>query len=425
MSITPQQRTALIGWLIALSCLLSLLTLVTPLPALAPAICGWSAVLACWPQLGRTAKQQTLCLLFCGLAMLGTALLHGTAINIVTLLSRNIPLVTMLGAVSVLSLANPIEQKSTLPRGRKGLLSTMLTCHLLGAVINLSIIFVVGDRLMRSGKLTKAQVQLTMRSFSTAAFWSPFFVATGVAMTYAPGAEWQKTMLPGLLLTLPMFLLTYRDTYKLAGDDFEGYPLTFESLIMPMFLAIFVLIGHWLVPGIGILYIISLLAPIGALTFMKVRPRGKQAVQFVNQRLANTSSQYALFLVAGVFSTGIEALIKTFPQALSFDITAFTPEMFMLLSGVMSLLCLIGIHPVVSIASVSPFLAPLHVEPTQLAFMYLFVWGLANGCSPLSGIGLAMVSRYQAGSAEIIKLHWKYLAAMWVIAGGLNWVWFG
>ena len=417
-------RTPVIGWLIATSCFLYLLTTITPIPIIIPAILGWSAVLVCWPQLGKTAKQQTLLLLGAGIIMITVALSKGTNIDWLAMLSRNIPLVTMLGTVSFLSLANPTEQQSTLPRGRKGITSTILTCHLLGAVINLSIVFVVGDRLMRSGRLTPAQIQLSMRSFSTAAFWSPFFVATGVALTYAPGTVWQKTVIPGLILTIPVFLITFYDAYKLEKDQFEGYPLTVESLIMPIFLAIFVLIGHWAIPGISILTLISFLAPLGALIFMKTRPRSKQTIKFIGERLPNTSSQYALFLVAGVFSTGIGAIIQTFPHALSFNITVFSPMMFMIFSGVMSLLCLIGIHPVVSIASVSPFLAPLHVDPNQLAFMYLFVWGLANGCSPLSGIGLAMVSRYRAGNAQIIKLHWKYLIALWLSAGLLNMVWF-
>ena len=418
-------RTPVIGWLIATSCFLYLLTTVTPISIIVPALFGWSAVLVCWPQLGKTAKQQTLLLLSAGVIMISVAVSKGTAVDWLAMISRNIPLVTMLGTVSFLSLANPTEQQSELPHGRKGITSTILTCHLLGAVINLSIIFVVGDRLMRSGRLTPAQIQLSMRSFSTAAFWSPFFVATGVALTYAPGTEWQKTVVPGLILTLPMFLITFYDAYRLEKDQFEGYPLTFESLIMPIFLAVFVLIGHWAVPGISILTLISFLAPVGAQIFMKTRPRGQQTVRFISERLPNTSSQYALFLVAGVFSTGIAAIIQTFPQALTFDITVFSPLMFLMFSGVMSLLCLIGIHPVVSIASVSPFLAPLNVDPNQLAFMYLFVWGLANGCSPLSGIGLAMVSRYRAGNAQIIKLHWKYLISLWLCAGLLNMVWFG
>ncbi len=357
--------------------------------------------------------------------MIIVAIAKGTPIDWLGMVSRNIPLVTMLGTVSFLSLANPTEQQSILPHGRKGIASTILTCHSLGAVINLSIVFVVGDRLMRSGRLTPAQILLSMRSFSTAAFWSPFFVATGVALTYAPGTEWQKTVIPGLILTIPMFLITFYDAYKLEKDQFEGYPLTVESLIMPMFLALFVLIGHWAIPGISILTLISFLAPLGALIFMKTRPRVKQTIKFIGERLPSTSSQYALFLVAGVFSTGIGAIIQAFPHALSFNINVFSPMMFMVLSGIMCLLCLIGIHPVVSIASVSPFLAPLHVDPNQLAFLYLFVWGLANGCSPLSGIGLAMVSRYRAGNAQIIKLHWKYLTIMWLCAGLLNMVWFG
>ncbi|WP_321530698.1 hypothetical protein [uncultured Desulfuromonas sp.] len=55
----------------------------------------------------------------------------------------------------------------------------------------------------------------------------------------------------------------------------------------------------------------------------------------------------------------------------------------------------------VSIALVSPFLAPVVANPSQLAFLYLTVWGIVTGVSPLSGVGLAVVGRYHIPSRTV------------------------
>lgn len=422
---TRKSRTALVGWLIALSAVGYLLTLATSASSLIPALPAWAAVIFGWSMIGRSAKQQSAILLILGLFLIIWAQLTGTPPAWQKSLIRNLPLLTMFVAVSFLALSSPPERRESLPRGRKGIWSTLLTCHLLGAVINLSIVFVVGDRLSNSQRLSSSQLQVIMRSFCAAAFWSPFFIAIGVALTYAPGARWQQLVLPGLMMTLPMFGLTFRDAWRGDGNNFSGYPLTRESLVMPLFLAIMVLIGHQLLPTMKILTLISLLAPGGALLFMRERPRGPAIRHFINQRLANISSQFALFLAAGVFSTGIGSLIASYPALMQFDLTGFTPLMFLLFSGVMILIALLGVHPVVSIALVSPFLLPLGTNPNQLAFMFLIVWGVATGSSPLSGVGLAMISRYHASSQQILKAHRYYLLLMWLMAGLVNILWFG
>ena len=418
-------RTALGGWLIAATALVYLLSLMTGRGGIVSAILAWTAVYVCWPGMARSAQGQALTLLLSGLALICWAALAGTSAPWQSALTRNLPLLTMFVAVSFLSLTNPTDTETGLQRGRKGILTTMLTCHLLGSVINLSIVFVVADRLSRATRLTEAQVQTIMRSFCAAAFWSPFFVAIGVALTYAPGARWLKSMAPGLLLTLPVFAITYRDAVRNAKDDFHGYPLSRESLIMPICLAVAVLIGHGLAPQLSILTLISLLAPLGAWLFMKEPPRLHKTQVFIQQRLANIASQFALFLTAGIFSAGIAALIASYPDYLTLHFTRFSPLLFMALSAAMIFVALLGVHPLVSIALLSPFLTPLGADPNQLAFMFLFVWGVSTASSPLSGVGLAMVGRYQVRSRDIVRLNWHYLVMMWGLAGLINAVWFG
>jgi hypothetical protein len=417
-------RTALTGYFILFSAISYLLGLAVKLPVAVPALCAWLAVALALPCIGRSARKQTAILFGLGLLMICWAQLQGTAINWDMALGGNLPMLTMFVAVSFLSLANPQQSKTVLERGKKGILSNLLTCHLLGAVINISIVFVVGDRLSENRKITPAQALTMMRGFTAAAFWSPFFVATGVALTYAPGAQWLKTLLPGMILTLPFLLYTFWDAWRRDGELFEGYPLRVESLIMPLLLAAAVLCGHWLLPELKVLTLISLLAPLGALLFMHERPRLQQLACYIQQRLANISSQFALFLAAGVFSAGLVALIASYPEALHFSFSHLTPLIFMACSGGMILAALIGVHPIVSIALVSPFLLPLQADPNQLAFLFLSVWGTATGTSPLSGVGLAMTGRYHVSSGTILKSNYRFLVFFWLVTGLLNWLWF-
>jgi hypothetical protein len=417
-------RTALTGYCILFSAASYLLGLAVELPFNIPGLSAWLAVILALPCIGRSARKQTFILFGLGLLMIGWGQLQGAAINWHMAIGGNLPMLTMFVAVSFLSLANPQQSKTVLERGKKGILSNLLTCHLLGAVINISIVFVVGDRLSQNKKVTTAQALTMMRGFTAAAFWSPFFVATGVALTYAPGAQWLKTLLPGMVLTLPLLVYTYWDAWRRDGNQFEGYPLRFESLIMPLILAATVLCGHWLRPEIKILTLISLLAPLGALLFMRERPRLRQTATFVQQRLANISSQFALFLAAGVFSAGLVALIASYPDALNLNISSFTPLIFMAFSGSMILAALIGVHPIVSIALVSPFLQPLQVDPNQLAFLFLSVWGTATGSSPLSGVGLAITGRYHVSGGAILKMNRWFMIYMWLVTGLVYWLWF-
>ncbi|MFM2482886.1 hypothetical protein [Celerinatantimonas sp. YJH-8] len=415
-------RSRLAGWLILLSAVLYLLSIL--IPGVSPwlgSIAAWGAVVFCWPILGRSAHQQSGILFLIGSGLLAWGALKGCSVDLMVALTRNLPLLMMFVAVSFLSLTNPTEADLDQPQGKKGFWSTILSCHVLGAVINLSIIFVVGDRLARNDKLTERQVQVLMRGFCSGAYWSPFFIASGVAMTYAPGAQWQHTVIAGLILVLPMLLFSYWELSRQGLEQFTGYPLRKDSLVMPIIMAVAVLGIHTLYPTISILTLISMGAPIGAVIFMKQRPRRKVILHYIENRLSNVSSQFSLFLAAGVFSTGISVLIQSYPTIFAFHASSFTPMLFWIVSALMILIGLVGVHPVVSVSLVSPFLQPLTQNYDQLAFLYLSVWGTATAVSPLSGVGLAMISRYQASSRSILRGQWHYMLVMWFLAGAVNW----
>lgn len=90
----------------------------------------------------------------------------------------------------------------------------------------------------------------------------------------------------------------------------------------------------------------------------------------------------------------------------------------------MIIIAIIGVHPIISIAIVSPLLLPLNADQSQLGFLFLTTWAVSTGSSPLSGVGLALVSRYQASPRGILKDNYHYAIAMWAIACMANLVFF-
>jgi hypothetical protein len=91
----------------------------------------------------------------------------------------------------------------------------------------------------------------------------------------------------------------------------------------------------------------------------------------------------------------------------------------------MILIGIMGVHPIVSISVLSPLLLPLHPDNSQLGFLFLSSWAISTGCSPLSGVGLALVSRYRASARGIIQNNWHYALVMWAITSVVNAIFFG
>lgn len=412
------------GWLILGTLVFYLASVAEPGLLPVPTCFAWSVVLLTWRILGRSARNQSKLLVSAGLAALLFSASQGIFLGAKQILAVNLPLLAMFVAVSFLSLTNRQLADPALPTGRGAVLTTALGTHLLGAVINLSILFVFGDRLQKNGALSRVQTIILARSFCAAAWWSPFFIATGVALTYAPEMSWQQTLVPGVVMSGIALGVTMVEVCSIRKGEFSGYPLRLESLVVPVFLAAVVIGVHHFRPDVSILNLICMLAPAGSLVFMQGRPRMATLHDFIKNRMASVSSQFALFLAAGVFSTGLKSITLLYPALFSFGNATFTPWLFALLLGGMVLIGIMGVHPVVSIAIVSPLLLPLNVDHSQLGFLFLSSWAISTGSSPLSGVGLALVSRYQVSPREIVAGNWHYALVMWAVASLANMIFF-
>jgi len=413
------------GWLILTTLLLFLVSKINSSLIILVAILAWLVVIMEWSRLSADSRKQAYFLLGSGIVALIFSAWHGVFLGWQKIMTQNLQLLPMFVAVSFLALTNPAAQDDNLPRGKRAMVTTAVGTNLLGAVINLSILFVFGDRLERNNTLTRGQAILLARSFCAAAWWSPFFVAAGVALTYAPDMQYHRTILPGLIMCGIAIGYSIVEVGFIRRIEFTGYPVRKESLAVPLLLAVAVITAHHFFPHVDMISLICLVSLPAAILLMRGRPRLANLKDFISNRIVSTVSQFVLFLAAGVFSIGITSVIQVYPELFNFSGATFSHWLFAMISALLIVLGLIGVHPLVGISIVSPLLLPLHPDNSRLAFLFLTSWAVSTGSSPLSGVGLVLTSRYHLSPRSILASNFHYVVAMWLLANLTNIAYFG
>lgn len=390
---------------------------VTPGVSLLPAgLLGWTAALLLSHRLGRRQRIQSAWLVGLGAAGIAWGALHGAPPSLTQILASNQGLVSLLAAVSFLRLVTRPEaakRDAPLPRGRKALWRTLIGVHLFGAVINLSTVVILGDRMATRGRLGKRRALALSRGFAAAAFWSPFFSAMAAALTYAPGAQLGIVALAGLPMAAVSLWLTAREIDPedpRLGAPFVGYPMRFSALWIPGLLVASVLVTHALVPGWSILAIITLSAPLltlGILTAQRRSGAWQPLEDHIKRGLASTVNELVLFLAAGVLAAGLISLTGQLGDWLPF--TRFGPPQASLVLVVMVGLAAFGVHPIITIAACGAWLAPLHPNPNLLAMTLLMAWGIGVPANPLSGLHLMMQGRYGIDGYAFLRWNAGYV----------------
>jgi hypothetical protein len=384
------------------------------LPLWPAGIAAWSAGALLWPQITRAQQKQSLWLAGIGLVGFALTIALGGRPMWVNLLTQNSALLGMLVSISFLQmLAPPPDRESSLPRGKGALWRTIIGVHLLGSVINLSAVFIMAERIGPRGKPTQTQAIALVRAFLAAATWSPFFAATAVALTYAPGADAFHLALIGGAFAGVLLVLGGRDILRQMGNDaagFIGYPLRPSALYVPVMLAVLVGAGHGFFPewtALSIISIASLLVVCVLSVLRKGLISGCQAItRQANLRLPNMAGEVILFLAAGTLASGLTSLIGTGEIWVPF--TRFGALEASAVLALMILLAIIGVHTVISITMVGSWLAPLHPEPLLLALVFVQSWAIGLAAGPMSGINLAIQGRYGISSSLLAKLNLRY-----------------
>lgn len=383
-------------------------------PVWPAAVLAWLATLRLFRTLPRTSRRQAGTLFAIGLLLWGVALIRATPYPLLEALTINQSLLMMFAGVSFLTMATPMATGSQQHPG--SMIGTMLGAHLFGAAINLSVVFLFGERMQQEGKLTRSQALILGRGFTAAAAWSPFFVAMGVALTYAPGLNYLNLVPWGLLAAAMLLILNWVDVWRLKAP-FTGYPIEKSALLMPCLLALVVIVLHLLWPGLSIPLIIAIVAPLFSFLLMPRSHRRERIHHQFTHGLQRLAPQFALFLGAGVISTGLAALLASLPDGLDLPIDHFGHWHAWFALGVIVVVSFTGIHPLIGIATLAPLIAPLQPDPTLLGILFLMCWALGTGSSPLSGSNLAICVRYQIAVRDMLRWNLPYALLGWCCCG--------
>ncbi|WP_239495229.1 hypothetical protein [Salinicola halophilus] len=395
---------------------LSIAASLTSLPLWPAAILAWVATLRLFRRLPRASRRQAGALLAVGVALWAIALFRGTPYPLLQAFVINQTLVMMFAGVSFLTMATPEVGKHD--RQGSGLVGTLLGSHLFGAAINLSVVFLFGERMQRDGRLTRSQALIVGRGFTAAAAWSPFFVAMGVALTYAPGLDY-LTLLPwGLAAAAVLLALNFADVHRLQ-EPFVGFPLERSALLLPCLLAVAVIGLHLMWPSLSIPLIIAMVSPPFSLLLMPRHGRRSRLRHQFTQGLQRLAPQFALFLSAGVISTGLAAVLASLPAELELPIRHFGHWQAWLSLGAIVAVSFTGIHPLIGIATLAPIVAPLDPDPILLGLLFLMSWALGTGSSPLSGSNLAICARYGIRAGDMLRWNLPYALIGWLLCGGV------
>ena len=392
-----------------------LLSAFTPLSRAPAVILIWIAGFLAFAQVDLATRRLTLILMVAGLLATVGSLLLGAGFDALALGGINLPIIALFLGVAFLSLvapAAPVDESVSPPR-RGGLWRTMAAIHLIGAVINMSMVAIAGDRLARGGTLARREAILLARSYCAAAFWSPFFVAAAVAHTYAPEARAAFYLPMGVIAALCAFALTAREVARIDPatplpefrPDRSAWQLTLALLGTALLL-------NALLPELPRVIIVAAVTPPLALLLM---PRGDplaSARQLLTTTLPATASQVVLFLAAGVFAYGVSSLIPPALAALDLLPDAVPLPVYPLATAVIIVAAYAGMHPLISIAALSSVLLPAGAQHSLLAFCFLSGWAIGTAVAPLSGMNLFLIGRYRLRAREIARWGPAYALAM-------------
>lgn len=386
-----------------------------PLPLWPAGTVGWLAAILLWQHLIPRQRLPVALLLAIG----GLGLAWGAARRqpglVLQALSQNSSLIAMLVAVTFLQLVTLADGagEEALPRGRRALGRTLLGVHLLGGVINISTVMIMGDRIASGMRLTREQVMVLSRGFSSAAFWSPFWAAMATALTFAPGARFLNLFAVGVPFAMLALFISWRELTSEAcgrGEGFQGYPMHLQALAVPVGLALGVIVVHETIPGWSVLTGVTVLAPLASVALLIARGGPGEALQRLGRhvvtRLPAMAGELTLFLAAAVFATGLGAVLAAVGPGLPFQrFGGFEAGIVLVL---MVSLSVVGIHPVISVAMASAWLSPVHPDQNLLAMVFLMAWGIGVTCNPLSGLSLSLQGRYGIPGRQFLRWNLGY-----------------
>ena len=367
-------------------------------------------------ELNQRQRVQNIAVMKPGIVLLGYSIWVSPNVNWLSpLLNANQLIITLLAAISFLQVTTKLTSDKGQKSGKSGFKRTFLSTHLISSVINVSAMVLVAERLKKDGKLTSIQGVTLARSFAICAFWSPFYAAMAVTLISAPGSELARFLPYTATAGIAALVITYIQlTRRPDISQFQGYPISVDSLKLPLGLAAAVLLLHYLLPQLSVIMLVSSLSILLVLTTLfvqhSVREASRRFSNHISHGLPNIRGEIALFISSTVLAAGTSAI----QSALQLDLA---PNNFDALAACVTLtllvaLSLVGIHPVTSNLIAGATLMPATEDPNLLAITLLMSWSMGSTASPLAGNQIILQGRYGVRARDLLRANIPYTLAL-------------
>jgi len=380
------------------------------------AIFAWISFLLLFISLGK--KKIIVLLLVLSILNFLFSYIKGFDIDFTKALIINQYLLTLLIGVTFLKLiATPkFEKEAKKESGKSSFFKTYFGVHLFGSVINLSSLILIADKMYKKGPLTKLQLVVLTRAFSSDAYWSPFFVAFAAALTYLPGFHKPTIFFCGVILALITLLITYLEVgKKFELEGFRGYPISLETLYIPVLLVIFILITKYYEENLKVIILVSIYSLLLTIFISIIKVNFIKTFSLLKEHITNDlpkmKMEISLFLVAGLFGVSISTILNGYHLTVPFSEFTYVEASITLFGFIF--LAFIGIHPIITIAVIADFL--LEFNHTLLAITFLIAWAITVSTSPFSGLNLTMQARYNIEAKEIFTLNIFFAIKMYIV----------
>jgi len=125
------------------------------------------------------------------------------------------------------------------------------------------------------------------------------------------------------------------------------------------------------------------------------------------------AGELALFLAAGVLGAGIATVLAVTGWTPALERVGATEAWLLLLAMVG--LSIVGVHPVISIATAQGVLSAVPTDPNLLGMTYLMAWAVGVSISPFSGMHLGMQGRFGIDSRGYLRWNGSFTLLMLLV----------
>jgi hypothetical protein len=126
--------------------------------------------------------------------------------------------------------------------------------------------------------------------------------------------------------------------------------------------------------------------------------------------LPGMNGELTLFLAAGILSAGMNGTIDALDLGLPFAQFGALEASIVLI--VMNVCAWLGLHPIILVSVLGPWLLPLQPDQTLLAMVFLMSWGVGLTACPMSNTMLGMAGRYGLPFGKLLGLNRRYSIKM-------------